>query len=501
MKKKCILRILDEVNCVFIGLTPLDIKVLHEKYAILTDNYFFNPQYKLGSWDGSINFFFKTGKTYVYLLDDIIPRVINFGYAIAVDDLRRTPNITPKLIDENFFKDRGVLHPITGEPWIVRDYQVEMINALLKNNGGVGLAGTGAGKTSVTAALAIIYENIADYRSIIIVPDKNLTDQTFEQYANFGMDVGQYGGGIKDGDHQHIVSTWQTLQNHPTFIQQFQVIIVDEAHGLKGKVLQKLLTKYAKDIPFRFGVTGTLPKNACDVMSIHVAVGPIQYEIPAYILQEEGHLAELTINIMQTYLDFTEEYQEYLDVLEHDTPVTYKKFIDEFFTDYTAEKRYLQSNMIRTQWIADYIQSQHNLGLGNVLCLVNGINFGRKLASLIPGAIFLSGKDKVEVRKEAYALFQDHDDITLVATVNIAGTGLDIPRIFQLIGIDMGKSFVRVIQSIGRGLRKAADKDKVTYTDICSNLKFSRRHLTERKKYFKEAKYKFISHKVTLDKK
>jgi len=499
MKKKCTLRILDEVNCALIGLSQKDLSQLHEKYAVLADNYFFNPQYKLGVWDGKINFVFKTGKTFVYLLDEIIPIIVNMGYSISVDDKRIPVNVTPKLIDENFFRDRGILHPITGKPWIFRDYQVNMVNALLENGGGMGLAATGSGKTSMTAALAISYEDAADYRSIIIVPDKNLTDQTITHYDNFGMDTGQYGGGVKDGDHQHVVSTWQTLKNHPTFIQQFKVIIVDEAHGLKGKVLQNLLNKYGKDIPFRFGVTGTLPKNKCDMMSIKVSVGPVRYEIPAHVLQEEGHLAQLQINIMQTVLDFKDKYNQYLEELEKDKkPVTYKQFVDEYFVDYADEKRYLQTNKERTQWIADFIQTQHDRKMGNVLCLVNGISFGKKLASLIPGAFFLSGKDKVKDRKKIYELFQDNDDITVIATVNIAGTGLDISRIFQLMGVDMGKSFVRVIQAIGRGLRTAEDKNSVTYTDVCSNLKYSRRHLTERKKYFNEAKYKFKTYKVNI---
>ena len=276
------------------------------------------------------------------------------------------------------------------------------------------------------------------------------------------------------------------------------MIIVDEAHGLKGKVLQDLLVNHGKDIPFRFGVTGTLPKGKTDAMSVKIAVGPTRYVIPAHELQEMEHLAKLHIDIIQHELDFTDKYQHYLETTEDLKIKTYKEFIDTYFTEYSEEKRYLQGHVARTQWIANYIKAQHSRELGNVLCLVNGIAFGKKLASLIPDAIFLSGKDKMAVRREAYDLFKNRNDVTVVATVNIASTGLDIPRIFQLIGVDMGKSFIRTIQSIGRGLRRAEDKDEVTYTDICSNLKYSRRHLTERKKYFKEAQYKYQLHKVEL---
>ena len=495
-KRPCTLRILDEVACIFVGLHPDHIAYFYEEYAVFAANYYFNPKFKLGSWDGKIRFFYKTGETFVHLLDDILPRVINLGYDVKMQDLRTAKAVFPDPIDEHFFD--GVTHHITGEPWIMRDYQVDMVNKLLEYGSGVGIAGTGAGKTSMTAALALSYQHAADFRSIIIVPDKNLTDQTFREYANFKLDVGQYGAGTKDGNHQHVVSTWQTLKNNPTFIQEFDTIIVDEAHGLKGQVLQKLLNKYGKDIPYRFGVTGTIPKSESDALSVKVSVGPTRYKIPAHVLQEMEHLAQLHIDVFQHILDFRQQYDDYLQETLEKKPSTYREFVDDYFPDYTSEKAYLQANPLRAQWIADYIIAKHELNQGNVLCLVNGVRFGQKIAKLIPDAVFLSGKDKMEDRRAIYDQFQVRDDVTVIATTQIASTGLDIPRIFNLIGVDMGKSFVRTIQSIGRGLRKAADKDKVHYTDVCSDLKYSRRHLTERKKYFKEAKYKFKVHTVDL---
>jgi len=497
-KKICKIRILDEVNCMVMGLDLNHVEYFNDEYALHAKGYFFSPLYKTGQWDGKINFFSKKGKTFYHLLDELIPRIIALNYSIKVEDLRRAANVTPKSIDENFFE--GVVHSTTGDPWKVRDYQIDMVNALLEAGSGIGLAGTGAGKTSMTAALALSYEYAANLRSIIIVPDKSLTDQTFREYQNFGLDVGQYGAGVKDGDHQHIVSTWQTLQNHPTFIQNFQVIVVDEAHGLRGKVLQGLLNKYGKDIPYRFGVTGTLPKEPADAMSIKMSVGPIRYEIPAHELQAMNQLADLDIDIIQHEIDFEEQYAIYLDENKNSflKPDTYKQFRDSYFPDYTSEKKFLQSDKRRREWIGNYIKVQHDLGMGNVLCLVNGVNVGKQLAKEIPGAIFLSGKDKLKVRREAYELFKERNDVTVIATIHIAGTGLDIPRIFQLIGIDLGKSFSRVIQAIGRGLRKAEDKNRVRFSDITSDLKYSRKHLAERKKYYKEAKYKFKLIKVKL---
>ena len=62
--------------------------------------------------------------------------------------------------------------------------------------------------------------------------------------------------------------------------------------------------------------------------------------------------------------------------------------------------------------------------------------------------------------------------------------------------IEPGKSFVRTIQSIGRGLRVADDKSFVNVMDVCSNCKYSKRHLTKRKAHYKESGYKFSVKKV-----
>lgn len=489
MKKTCTIRILDEVNCVFTNLHPDHIGYFYEEYAFFAPNYFFNPKFKLGSWDGKIRYFHKTGKTYVNLLDEIIPRVVGLGYKILIDDKRDSFSVDPKEIDKGFFSN--ILDLETEQPWEMRDYQVDMVNALLEAKGGVGIAGTGAGKTSICAALALSYENAGGLKSIIIVPDKNLTDQTRRSYEYFGLDVGEYSGEHKDLNHKHIVSTWQALKNNPKIIQSFDVVIVDECHGIKGNVLTNLLNEYGSKIIYRFGVTGTLPKEQTDAMSVKVAVGPVRYTIPAHELIEQGYLAKLDIDIIQLEENFKKQYEQYLEETDDNPKATYKKFKDTYFSDWTAEKSYLQSEKPRLQWIADYIEIRRDMGKGNVFCLVNGVRFGKKLAEMIDDAVFIYGQDKMKARKEVYEKFRDNDNLVVIATVNIASTGLDIKRIFNLIYIDVGKSFIRTIQTIGRGLRKAHDKEHVHVTDICSDLKYSKRHVRERMNFYTEARYPY----------
>ena len=99
-------------------------------------------------------------------------------------------------------------------------------------------------------------------------------------------------------------------------------------------------------------------------------------------------------------------------------------------------------------------------------------------------------------RKENYDEVSEAEGKVIVATYGVAAVGINIPRIFNLVLIEPGKSFVRVIQSIGRGIRKAQDTDHVQIWDITSSAKFSKRHLTERKKFYREAKYPFHIEKV-----
>lgn len=274
-------------------------------------------------------------------------------------------------------------------------------------------------------------------------------------------------------------------------------IVVSNCHGTKAPVIRELLIKYGKNIPYRFGVTGTLPKEKSDALGVHTALGPKRYEIKAHQLISDGHLANLYIEIDQLKVDLNSEYNQYLD----DYPVapvsSYAKFRNKYFHDWTNEKNYLHSLEDRTNWITNKIEERRSGGKGNTLVLVNGIKYGKKLAKMIDNAIFLHGKDKMVVRQDAYNLFKEGDDVVVIATIQIASTGLDIPRIFNLFYIDVGKSFIRTIQTIGRGLRKAHDKEHVNVFDICADTTFSKRHLSERIKYYKDALYPHS--KITIE--
>jgi superfamily II DNA or RNA helicase len=164
------------------------------------------------------------------------------------------------------------------------------------------------------------------------------------------------------------------------------------------------------------------------------------------------------------------------------------------FRTYQEELKYLVTDTDRIDFISNLCKNIVNTG--NTLILVDRLDAGKQLAASIPNATFISGEVKLNDRKEHYDEIRDVDDKVIVATYGVAAVGLNIPRIFNLVLLEPGKSFVRVIQSIGRGIRKAEDKDFVQIWDITSTCKYAKRHLTERKKFYKEAKYPFAIEKV-----
>ena len=481
------IKILDEINVVVIGLRQEHYTHFYNAFGILTEGYIFKPAYKTGRWDGKARFFSKNGKTSINLLPYIIPDLKELGYKLKLMDMRSPANTVLPQIDNTYFSE---FDDPDGNPYILGDHQVNGVNALTANGGGILLAGTGAGKSIAAAALVDLYNSL-NFRCLIIVPNKDLINQTSADIAVFSIPVGKYYGDVKEPNVQNVVSTWQSLQNNPQLISMFQVIIVDECHGVKGNVLKDMLLEYGNEALIRIGLTGTLPKPPAEAMSVKYVLGDVQYTVPAHELIDKGWLAKLNLRVCQLVEDLTPEWNYYKEKRPEDAAKTkYKQFKKDFFPDYPSEKNYLQKTKTRLEFIANKIENEVKAS-GNGFVLVNNIPFGKKLADAMENAYFVYGQDETEVRKKIYALFAENNDVIVVSTFQLASTGLNIKRIFNMFMIDAGKSFIQIIQSIGRGLRKAKDKNSVNVWDICSDLKFGQKHLKEREKYYNEQKYKF----------
>jgi superfamily II DNA or RNA helicase len=484
---KCRITISDEVN-VKIHNLPVDVrrKIANKlKFQVPYARYL--PQYKLGRWDGKVGFFGLGGNGFVNHLDTIIKLLHENGVEIdEVEDLREKVDLKFSTIDKNYVSDKSWPkgHIAEGQNIELRDYQVEVINNFLKNPQSLQEVATGAGKTIITACLSKLCEPLG--RTLVIVPNKSLVTQTEEDYVNIGLDVGVYFGDRKELGKTHTICTWQSLNildkkskngdavvTLAEFLHDVKTVIIDEVHQAKAEVLKKLLTQHLNHAPIRWGLTGTVPKEQFEFQAILAGIGPVINQISAKELQEKGVLSNCHVNVVQM-----------IDTVAH--------------KNYQEELKFLVTDDARVTYVSKLVD-KISTG-GNTLVLVDRITAGEKLQELIKDSVFVRGETKLADRKEQYDEISDATNKVLIATYGVASVGINIPRIFNLILIEPGKSFVRVIQSIGRGIRKAKDKDFVQIWDITSTCKFAKRHLTQRKKFYKEANYPFTIEKVDYTK-
>lgn len=481
--KTCKVIVKDEVNCKLEGLELADRKTLSKMFEYEKPGSRYLPSVRLGRWNGKVSYFSLGGATYVNLLPDILPLLDQAGYDIDLEDMRTyQSNFTFNQVKEDTFSEHAwpKKHVNEGQPIILRDYQVEIINRFLENPQSIQEISTGSGKTITTAALSY---SVQEYgRSIVIVPNKSLVSQTEDDYKNVKLDVGVYFGDRKEWGKKHTICTWQSLNNLlkdtqsgeaeftiQDFINDVVCVMVDEVHMAKADALKTLLTGVFAHVPIRWGLTGTIPKDKYDQQSLFVSLGNVIGKLSASELQEKGVLANCHVNIVQ---------------LQDDV----------IFTNYQSELKYLTENKERLDHIAKLIDQIKESG--NTLVLVDRISAGKELCNRLPDAVFISGETKLTERKEEYDDIATGVNKITVATYGVAAVGINVPRIFNVVLFEPGKSFVRVIQSIGRGIRKAKDKDFVQIWDLTSTCKFAKRHLTQRKTFYKEAKYEFTIEKV-----
>ena len=488
----CRIVIKDEVNVKIENLDLDTRKNLVKKFKYFDQKARYLPAYKLGRWDGCTSFFGLGGATYMSLLPEVVEELVSAGYDPIVEDHRVSEPLNFTKVSEDFWGDQTWPegHRFAGEKIRLRDDQVEVVNKFLENPQCIQEIATGFGKTITTATLSKICEKYG--RTITIVPNKSLVEQTEEDFINCKLDVGVYYGDRKELGRTHTICTWQSLNildkkskdndallSLAEFLDGVSTVMVDEVHMAKADVLKRLLTQNIANAPIRWGLTGTIPKDDIDFQNIKVSLGEVVHRVAAHELQEKGVLSQCHVNIIQT-----SEWKE--------------------FESYASELKFLVTDTDRMTWIAKLIKQISNSG--NTLVLVDRIESGNFLQTHLselfsvlkeePDVAFISGSVKTKDRKEEYDEIKTSTNKIIVATYGVAAVGINIPRIFNLVLLESGKSFTRVIQSIGRGIRKADDKDFVQIWDLTASSKYAKKHLTERKRFYKEAQYPFTIEKV-----
>ena len=490
MKNQCILEIQDEVNIKFHNLDPATRRKIVDKLSFFNHKNRYLPSVRLGRWNGKVAYATLAGSTYLNLLDRIYP-IVEQNYDIEIVDNRASYSFEFDKIDENYWNDKGKVwpegHRFAGQPVILEDYQYDSVNEFLADSQSIKCISTGAGKTLLVATLSHVVEKYG--RSIVVVPSKNLVVQTHKQYVQLGLDVGMYFGDQKDIENTHIICTWQSLEAirksdkedktdlFGRLITGTVCVIIDEAHSAQASVLKNMLTDNMALIPLRIGLTGTIPKDDYNYVSLIASIGPVTGKVTAKELQDRGNLSNCHISVLQLK-------------------------DDKEFPTYHEEKKYLVENTERITYLASKIT---DISLsGNTIVLFDNISTGELLKEYIESrgykVTFVHGVTKLKNRQEAYDLVSTNDNEIIICTYGVAAVGIDIPRLFNVVLLHPGKSFVRTIQSIGRGLRKSNDKDFVNIYDVSSTCRFEKRHLTKRKEYYKEAEYPFKIEKVVWKK-
>ncbi len=469
----------DEVNIRVKGIDPGTIQECQKALTFHVPGFVHMPAYKLGRWDGTIQLFKQTGASYLNLLDVIEPILIKNRCEILIEDNRR--DYDHIAVGLHFVKeDAYAQYNLKGKPCIIRDYQLDAINTALEYSQGVLEMATGSGKTLVCGILSDVFSQFGNV--VVIVPNIDLIVQTQHEFKDIGVDAGIWYGGVKDRK-KVTIATWQSLDHFPELFADVVCVIVDEVHQAKAKVLNEMMSGPAANVPYRFGCSGTLPKEELFRNQIRSVIGESIFKLRAWELQHKGVLADTTI--FQIKLADSSN-QKYLDAttVEVETPRGVRREW-EGFDDWKAEVDWHFAQPERVAYVADTIKDiavQH----GNTLVLVTYRKHGKLLQDLIPGSVSLDGRDKG--RKEFYDEFNAGDNQVLICTYGIASVGIDITRIFNLVYIEPGKKFEKVMQTIGRGLRKGEDKHALNVFDICSDSGMSKSHASRRRSLYREAK-------------
>lgn len=330
--------------------------------------------------------------------------------------------------------------------------------------------------THNTATCAGTVKSFLPFGKVVtVVPSIDLVVQTAKNYQEFGIDTGVFYGDekiVKDS----LVSTWQSLINVPELMDGVIAILCDEVHKYKAQEMDTFLKTVCSHVPHRYGYTGTLPKSSLGRTQLKGSIGPVLFTKDTYELQQEGVLAKTDVEMIQ--------------LME---PKDQTVFHDPKHSRWEDEMAHLLSKPARLDWIVEYIKDLQKTG--NTLVFVNNYAAVDALMKRMPNAHQADGRVKPSVRQKLYKEFNDMDDAVMVCTIQTASTGIDILRIFNVVFIEPGKSFIEIIQSIGRGLRKGGDKEFLNIKDIYADTKYSKKHAAERKSYFKEK-----SHKITVTK-
>jgi superfamily II DNA or RNA helicase len=268
------------------------------------------------------------------------------------------------------------------------------------------------------------------------------------------------------------------------YFEQFGCVIGDEAHLFKAKSLTGIMTKLDQ-CKYRFGLTGTLDGTQTHRLILEGLFGAAENIISTKELIDKKTLANLRIKCI---------------LLKH-----HEK--RERMT-YAEELQYIVGNEKRNKFINDLLLHLN----GNTLCLFQLVEkHGKilyeevsKFAKNRKVFFVYGGVDSLE-RERIREIVENEKDAIIVASFGTFSTGININNLHNIVFASPSKSKIRVLQSIGRGLRRSSTKMEVLVFDIGDDISYKGRrnftlnHFMERINIYNEQQFTYEINNVKLD--
>jgi superfamily II DNA or RNA helicase len=444
----------------------------------------FMPHFRNRMWDGKIRLFsVATGEIYVGLLPYIKKfcdsNRISYTIEKGVEDVR---DVVRKSAGD-FIKS---LKPKSrGKSLKVRDYQIDAVAHAIARNRALLVSPTASGKSLIIYSL-VRYYHMMSLKTLILVPTTSLVEQMYTDFEDYGWSSGTYCQKVYQGyttkvDKDVVISTWQSIYKMPRkYFDQFGCVIGDEAHMFKAKSLTGIMTKmhYCK---YRFGLTGTLDGTQTHQLVLEGLFGVVEKVVTTKELIDKNTLADLKIKCI---------------ILKH-------KNIREKMT-YAEELDFIVTNEKRTNFVVNLL---HHLN-GNTLCLFQLVEkHGKIINDKMKGdenVYFVYGGTNTSEREDIRSLVEKNTNSTTIASYGTFSTGINIRNINNIVLASPSKSKIRVLQSIGRGLRRSETKDSVLIYDIADDISYNDRrnftlnHFAERLNIYNEEQFDYDISKVKL---
>ena len=476
---------------------------LSDFFSFMTPNYKFMPKFKNGMWDGKTRLYKIMGSTLPAGLFGILCKFASEREYEVIDE--RTPTCMPITNSdeiEAFLKD---LKPYSGgEPIEHYDYQIDAIKTSILDQRATIISTTASGKSLNIYSLIRYLETRVKGKILVIVPTISLVTQMYSDFDDYASEIEWsseknvhqiYQGQKKDADRKCYVSTYQSIYKQPNeYFEQFSAIICDEVHGAEAVSIVGIMEK-SINAHFRIGFTGTLKNPKLHQLTITGLFGDIKQVTTARDLIDRGIIADFQAKfiVLKYNQDICKEITR--KVVTGKTP-----FGKELVRDnYINEVNFITENMKRNIFIANLVSVLD----GNVLVLFNKVEkHGKPLYELIKKKLdnkknvhYISGETKAVNREKIRNTIENETNGVLVASYGTLSTGVNIKSLKFVIFASPYKSEIKVLQSIGRILRKCKGKDKATLFDIVDDLRYKSKknycfsHFEQRFEMYKEERF------------